>query len=340
MANFGEMAARLVDIYGSPATANPTKLAGNLTVSNNGNVLIGTSTDDGTNKLQVSGTLAFIGAQTITSSASRIGLNKTSSASLTNSVQSSLGLSIEGYDGTGANLRLMANSGASISTLFRDDGSNFYILHTVSNYGAWNAWRPFTLNHSTGDMWLQSDNSASVIVGGSTNLSSSFNLQVHGRGAQIPLALHNMNQAYSTYWLVGPDSANSFVVYNQAGSGVYVASGGTSWIANSDERLKNIKSYLSDAVTKVNSLRCITYTWKKDDDHALALGEDASDSRVYVGLVAQDVLNVQPEAVATGVDGYLGVSYSELVPLALAAIKELSAEIEVLKQEITELKAK
>jgi hypothetical protein len=54
-----ELFARLVDLFGSPATADPTKLYGNLTVSPNGNVLIGTQTDNGESKLQVSGLSTF-----------------------------------------------------------------------------------------------------------------------------------------------------------------------------------------------------------------------------------------------------------------------------------------
>lgn len=55
MASISQLAARLVDLFGSPVTANPAKLLGNLGVSPNGNVLVGTSTDDATNKLQVVG---------------------------------------------------------------------------------------------------------------------------------------------------------------------------------------------------------------------------------------------------------------------------------------------
>lgn len=59
MANFASMAARLVDIFGTPSSADPTKLKGNLTVSPAGNVLVGTSTDDATNKFQVTGTAKY-----------------------------------------------------------------------------------------------------------------------------------------------------------------------------------------------------------------------------------------------------------------------------------------
>ena len=45
------------------------------------------------------------------------------------------------------------------------------------------------------------------------------------------------------------------------------------------------------------------------------------------GLIAQEVEQVLPEAVEVGKDDMLGVSYSDVLPLALAAIKELSARV-------------
>ena len=50
-----------------------------------------------------------------------------------------------------------------------------------------------------------------------------------------------------------------------------------------------------------------------------------------IGVIAQQVAEVLPEAVETKDSGYLGVDYSQLVPLLIEAIKELRAEVEVLK---------
>lgn len=417
MASLSQLTARLVDLFGSPVTANPSKLLGNLGVSPAGNVLVGTSNDDGANKLQVAGNLAFIGnlyritgnmsdgtwknnlafqsstvnGQTnvwalpngtspnsqyvaannsdptnaaflgvgvnstqafltsstlgtgtglplnISSSVNRVGFNKTASASLTNSVQSTYGLSIEAFDGNGAQVRLMNGSTNTINTIFRDDGSSFYILHSTANYGTWNAWRPFILNHGLGHMYLQSDNSAKVMVGSTGDLGTGAILQIYSNSSYVPFGLRNTATAAGNYWDVGPDGANNFIVYNQGSTGVWVGNGSTSWTANSDERLKNIQEPLSDAIAKVNAIRTIKYTWKKDDDHSEALGE-TPDSRVYVGVIAQDVQAVLPEAVSLGLNGYLGVQYSELTPLALAAIKELSEQVTELKKELAELK--
>jgi hypothetical protein len=103
--------------------------------------------------------------------------------------------------------------------------------------------------------------------------------------------------------------------------GVYLASGGVAWIANSDERLKTDLVPIEDAINKVNSLRSVIGRYKTDKE---------GTKRAF--LIAQDLIKVLPEVVTTDEKtGDLGVSYSEVIPLLVAAIKELKAEIEELK---------
>jgi len=103
--------------------------------------------------------------------------------------------------------------------------------------------------------------------------------------------------------------------------GVYLASGGVAWIANSDERFKTDLVPIEDAINKVNSLRSVIGRYKTDE---------VGTKRTF--LIAQDLIKVLPEVVTTDEKtGDLGVSYSEVIPLLVAAIKELKAEIEELK---------
>jgi len=124
------------------------------------------------------------------------------------------------------------------------------------------------------------------------------------------------------------DVADRLTVQNDSG-GVYLASGGTSWTSNSDERLKNITGEIQNGLSKVCTLRAAEYTWKADES-----------GKPQVGLIAQDVLAILPQAVqippdgATDRDGtpaMMGISYTETIPLLVAAIKELKAEVDALK---------
>jgi hypothetical protein len=57
-----EALARVVDLFGPQANWNPNQLYGNLMVSPNGNILIGTTTDNGVQKLQINGTTLLGGS--------------------------------------------------------------------------------------------------------------------------------------------------------------------------------------------------------------------------------------------------------------------------------------
>ena len=62
------------------------------------------------------------------------------------------------------------------------------------------------------------------------------------------------------------------------------------------------------------------------DDH----GEPETPVR-QTGVIAQEVLEVLPEAVLGDEEGHYSVAYGNMVGLLIEAIKELKAEVEELK---------
>ena len=116
-------------------------------------------------------------------------------------------------------------------------------------------------------------------------------------------------------------------------AGPYLSVTGTSWTNSSDERLKNITGEITNALDKVQQLRAATFTWKSD-----------TTNKKCVGLIAQDVEKVLPEVVNSSAyvmgdeTEYLGVSYTEIIPLLVAAIKELKSELDSVKAELATLK--
>ena len=103
----------------------------------------------------------------------------------------------------------------------------------------------------------------------------------------------------------------------------------TSWTAVSDETRKVIIEPITDAANKVSTLRTVIGRLKTDDETV---------RRPY--LIAQDVQKVLPEVIDTDVDGNLGVRYSEVIPLLVAAIQELKATVDAQAAEILVLKGK
>ena len=137
------------------------------------------------------------------------------------------------------------------------------------------------------------------------------------------------NDAGTTKWGIGPTvvAPTNFYVAGKAGSyGVYLnGTTATSWSSASDERVKDIIEPITNAAEKICLLRTVIGKYKTDETNT---------RKAF--LIAQDVQAVLPEAVNVQPDeqGTLGLAYSDLIPLLVAAIKEQQAIIESLKARI------
>ena len=101
---------------------------------------------------------------------------------------------------------------------------------------------------------------------------------------------------------------------------------------SSDARLKENVVNIPDALSKVKSLNGVEFDWtdKYLEEHG---GEDGYFLRKHdVGIIAQELEQVLPEIVADRPDGYKAVKYDRIVALLIEAIKELSEEVERLKE--------
>jgi hypothetical protein len=87
--------------------------------------------------------------------------------------------------------------------------------------------------------------------------------------------------------------------------------------STSDKELKDNIETINNALTKVDSIRGVTFDWKET-------------GKASMGVIAQEVETIAPEVV-TEVDGYKAVNYDGLIGLLIESIKELKQEIEVLK---------
>jgi hypothetical protein len=112
-------------------------------------------------------------------------------------------------------------------------------------------------------------------------------------------------------------------------AGVYLASSATSWTSASDERMKDIIEPITNGSEKVASLRAVIGKYKTDEE---------GTRRSF--LIAQDVQAVLPEAVDASNPDELGVQYTDVIPLLVAAIKEQQAIITDLKARLEVLEAK
>jgi hypothetical protein len=166
--------------------------------------------------------------------------------------------------------------------------------------------------------------SGAVLVGtGSTLFSTTPSVQVASSGDQIQI--RNTGAASGKLWRFACDTNNTIYVINQDTTGVYIGDGGTSWLGLSDERAKDIIEPITNAVEKVSTLRTVIGKYKTDKE---------GTRRSF--LIAQDVQAVLPEAVYSADPQNLGLSYTDTIPLLVAAIKELKAEVDSLKAQINQ----
>jgi hypothetical protein len=113
--------------------------------------------------------------------------------------------------------------------------------------------------------------------------------------------------------------------------GVYLDYGMTSWGSLSDERFKNIDSEILNATESLMTLRAVKYSLKDD-----------KRNKINLGLIAQDVVKVFPEAVdiQNNEIGTMGVRYTELIPVLVKAIQEQTQIIKDLEARIVSLESK
>jgi hypothetical protein len=108
------------------------------------------------------------------------------------------------------------------------------------------------------------------------------------------------------------------------------ASGDIVAASTSDLRLKDELGPITGALAVLEKLSAIRYQWKQDDFSKAIHGYGDEPE---LGVIAQEVEQFFPELVQTRENGYKAVRYERMVPVLIAAIKELRAEVKALKGE-------
>ena len=114
--------------------------------------------------------------------------------------------------------------------------------------------------------------------------------------------------------------------------GAVYATGDITAFYTSDQRLKKDVIRIDDALERVRWLNGVEFTWDKEAIEKLENVGPKPDKDI--GLIAQDVEKVFPQAVMLRDDGYKAVDYSKLVPVLIEAIKELSYRLNIVEAEL------
>jgi hypothetical protein len=210
------------------------------------------------------------------------------------------------------------------STGITASGLNATIANTIISGGS--SGQVLGTNGSGGLSWVNGVPVATAVATGATTTNGTF----------YPALISATSGNLSLY-------GNSGVSINPSSGNLYATGEVTSYF--SDERLKiNVQS-IPDALVKIKEIRGVTFDWTTD-----TIPNFKPDGSKGVGVIAQEIEKVLPEVIrlapfdraedgsSLSGNNYLTVQYEKLSALLIQAIKELSVEVELLKEEVQTLK--
>ncbi len=212
-----------------------------------------------------------------------------------------------------------------------------------------------------GDAFIDADDGTAFSDTGSTNYTKDFVAGFHngssggtaiGMGS-IEYFVDGTNElfyegsGFSPMTDVTSSFGNTLGKSNRRWGAVYATNG---VITTSDMNLKTNVQPLNYGLNEILKLKTITYNWKNYKLGKTNIPLDKQEKKI--GFSAQQLLEILPEVVQTHSwvpanengdyrevkNDYLGVNYSDIIPVTVKAIQEQQTQIEELKKEIEELK--
>jgi hypothetical protein len=219
-------------------------------------------------------------------------------------------------------------------------GAAEFVLQDTSQAANSRNWRVYNASNSlvmgtlndagtAGNDYLKINSGGQVLIGATTARSSESKLELRGPASTaLSLYMFKDTQVEANIGFKASTDTNFYVGSSGTtvgNAGVYLTNGGNSWNAVSDERMKTIVEPIQNASAKVATLRTVMGYYNADTTQT---------RRPF--LIAQDVQAVLPEAVnVQDVEtGTLGMSYTDTIPLLVAAINELTAKVTALEAKV------
>ena len=220
---------------------------------------------------------------------------------------------------TGSNkVCIGANSGPASSYPYRNDQEERIFIGSAPKY-------------------ISSGNRAYISKNG--NIAAAV-LEVHNLKSDEPRVVINGNLIVRGSIAVKPSNRNTFVqmfVGGSPGGDVDQFEEGTEFNINaitdimtmqfSDRRLKYVGKENTSGLDKIRELKVFNYTFKKDEKKT-----------PHVGVIAQDLQKVFPDAVSKAKDGFLRIRFEDMFYAMINAIKELDSRITAIEKENQQLK--
>jgi hypothetical protein len=208
-----------------------------------------------------------------------------------------------------AKLHLIANSTIGQAMFLYNGTSANYIDADTQAFRSGNGTERMRID-SSGNL-LVGTTSATPSVGG-------FVVKQGAAGVSFSVTDHTSGTATNQYYSVFTYAGTVIGHIDQSGTT------GVAYVTSSDQRLKTNIVDAPSALASVNAIKVRSFDWKSDSSH------------VDYGYIAQELLEVAPEAVSvpTNEDEMMGVDFGKLTPRLVKAIQEQQAIISDLKSRL------
>ena len=181
--------------------------------------------------------------------------------------------------------------------------------------------------HNTEDTGLGANKDAAVVINGNLIVKGGVisTLFTKGGGDDDDINLYGRSSGQMEPFWNKAGTPDYVEKYSSNGHGKFKAFSGKR--EYSDRRLKYVGKDNNDGLAKIKQLKVFNYVYKKD-----------TTKTPHVGVIAQDLQKVFPNAVQKGKDGFLTIRMEDMFYAVINAIKELDAKITALQKENQELK--
>ena len=162
-----------------------------------------------------------------------------------------------------------------------------------------------------------------VVVNGNLIVKGFIYTSMWSKGEDDMVALigHDGDQLE---WFGVDSGSDSYIPYHANNGSFKNPDGDVLW--SSDRRLKYVGKDNNDGLAKIKQLKVFNYVYKKD-----------TTKTPHVGVIAQDLQKVFPNAVQKGKDGFLTIRMEDMFYAVINAIKELDAKYQAQEKRINEL---
>ncbi|PIS43532.1 hypothetical protein COT23_00800 [Candidatus Kaiserbacteria bacterium CG08_land_8_20_14_0_20_50_21] len=161
-------------------------------------------------------------------------------------------------------------------------------------------------------------------------ISSAGNVGIGTTTPFAQLSVHaNNGSTLQTLFAVGSSTASvtttlfsiantgNVTINGSSGSTCVIGNGTSGTSCSSDERFKTNIALIHDALNGIEQIKGVTFNW----------ADPEKNQSQFIGVIAQDVQKVFPQAVSLVADGILSVDYAALVAPLIEAVKDLARQV-------------